>query len=268
VQQWHHLPQAEPYLWQHIAHHLREAEKLPTLCQLLLDFDWLQAKLDATDPNALLADFEAALASQTAEAGQPLRLVESAISLSAHVIGGDKAQLAGQLYGRLLGHKDSQSALGPLLEQAGAFASVPSLIPQLPTLSQAGGALIRTIPLEADGRALALTEDGAHVVVADGEHVKVFRIQTGELLTDFTAHTDWVNAVVVAGDLALSASGDGRVKVWRWGSGEVLTDFTAHTGWVSAVAVAGDLALSASGDGRVKVWRWGSGEVVIDFTAH
>src|SRR5690606_22923364 len=77
---WTTLPPEEPYLWQGLTYHLREAGRANELRALLLDFDWLQAKLDATDGNALLSDF----AGLTDD--EPLQLLESAISMSAHAI--------------------------------------------------------------------------------------------------------------------------------------------------------------------------------------
>ena len=65
--------------------------------RLWLNFNYLQAKLAATDTNALIADFDY-LADE-----KELSLIKSAIRLSAHVLPHDARQLAGQLTGRLLG---------------------------------------------------------------------------------------------------------------------------------------------------------------------
>ncbi|MGV2437449.1 MAG UNVERIFIED_CONTAM: NB-ARC domain-containing protein [Anaerolineae bacterium] len=46
----------DPYLWKYLAYHLCEAGQRDTLHGLLFNFDFLQAKLRATDTNALLAD--------------------------------------------------------------------------------------------------------------------------------------------------------------------------------------------------------------------
>ena len=62
---------------------------------MLLDFDFLQAKLESTDASALIADYD--YLPKEAD----LRLVQSAIRLSAHVLARDPRELAGQLTGRL-----------------------------------------------------------------------------------------------------------------------------------------------------------------------
>ena len=66
------------------------------LKELLFNFDWLQTKLEATDGNALIADYDYIVEEE-------LRLIQSAIRLSAHVLVRAPHQLAGQLIGRLLG---------------------------------------------------------------------------------------------------------------------------------------------------------------------
>ena len=89
----HALP--DRYAWQWIAYHLTQAGQCAKLRELLLDFDWLQAKLEATDGNTLLRDFE------YLKDDPEVTLVQSAIRLSAHILSRDKSQLAGQLSGRL-----------------------------------------------------------------------------------------------------------------------------------------------------------------------
>ncbi len=59
----HHLPDA--YAWRWYAYHLKEAGRKDELRKLLLDFNWLQAKLDATDVAALIADYDTATTPQT-----------------------------------------------------------------------------------------------------------------------------------------------------------------------------------------------------------
>jgi hypothetical protein len=85
----HQLPDA--YAWRWLAYHLVGAGRVERLRELLLDFDWMRAKLEATDPNSLLADYDALLKNRPAD--EELRLVQGAIRLSAHVgslvVGGD-----------------------------------------------------------------------------------------------------------------------------------------------------------------------------------
>ena len=46
------------YFYQHLAYHLRNANRLPELRALLLDLDWMNAKLDSGNIPGLLADYD------------------------------------------------------------------------------------------------------------------------------------------------------------------------------------------------------------------
>jgi hypothetical protein len=67
------------------------------LAQLLLDFNWLEAKLNATNVHELIADYGFVSVSP------PHSLIESALQLSSHVVRQDPGLLAGKLKGRLHG---------------------------------------------------------------------------------------------------------------------------------------------------------------------
>jgi APAF-1 helical domain len=112
VQAWDALPKKLPdlYAWRWAGYHLVNAGRKDDLRRLLLNFIYLQAKLLVTDVNALIADFDY-LADE-----EELRLIQSAIRLSAHVLARDSRQFAWQLTGRLLGNIASN--IEALLEQA------------------------------------------------------------------------------------------------------------------------------------------------------
>src|SRR5262249_36099599 len=124
-------------LFQHLASHLSGANQRDELRDLLCDFTWLHAKLNATDINMLLADYD--LLPDEAE----LRLVQGALRLSAHVLARDKAQLRSQLYARLL--TCSEPKLQHLREQAGAPVGGPWIRSLQPILTPPGGPLLRTL---------------------------------------------------------------------------------------------------------------------------
>lgn len=235
--------------------HQKESGYMDRAKKILLEFDFLQTKLDVIGVNALLSDFEGLTSDET------LRLLENAISNSAHT---EKNEFAEQLVGRLGIDADDYLSLAPLLEQAMAFDRHPVLMPQLPTLTQAGGPLVRIIPLENEGRALALTDDGEHLVVADGNQVKIFAWRTNELLTAFTQHSDRVNAVTVQGKVAFSASDDKTVKVWNWQTGELITNFTQHESKVRTVTVQNEMVFSTGPHDTIKIWNWRNGKLILD----
>ena len=89
------LPNA--YAWKWYGYHVSNSSQLERLRALLTDFKWLNAKLNATEVNNLLAEFKYAANVDS------LRLIESAVRLSAHILAKDKSQVASQLLGRLPG---------------------------------------------------------------------------------------------------------------------------------------------------------------------
>ena len=101
---WHTGPN-DGYFFQYLPHHLKEAGRGEELQKLLLDFDWLQAKLDAIDINALIDDYTvgaelcvhpegSTYRCSTTVVDEDLRLMRETVSLSAHVLSQDSTQLA------------------------------------------------------------------------------------------------------------------------------------------------------------------------------
>ena len=113
--------------WLRASEHLR---------QLLLDFTWLQAKLSATDANALVAD-----CARLPDAA-PVRRLGQALRQAGHILAQDPGQLAGQLWGRLADDEDGE--VQALLAQARAQAPRPYLRPLTASLRESS-ALIRTL---------------------------------------------------------------------------------------------------------------------------
>jgi hypothetical protein len=83
------------YFFQRLPQHLASADRLDELKALLSDYDWLAAKLEATNITALLADYD--LAGQDPD----LTLIQQALRLSIPALLLDATQLPGQLLGRL-----------------------------------------------------------------------------------------------------------------------------------------------------------------------
>jgi WD40 repeat protein len=266
---WTDLPATESYLWNHLAYHLVEAAREDELRKLLFDFKWMQAKLDATDVNSLISDYD------YLSDDSDLRLVQDAVRLSSNALARDSTQLAGQLLGRLQcfsesGYDDIQS----MLDQACKWNGSPWLCPLQSSLTLPSGQLVRTLEGHTDPvSAVVVTPDGRFAVSASYDRtLKVWDIEKGETVHTLEGHTSLVNAVAVTPDgrLAVSASGDRTLKVWDIEKGEAVRTLEGHTGWIRAVAVTPDgrLAVSASGDQTLKVWDIEKGETVHTLEGH
>ena len=153
---------------------MSEAGRIDEFRALLFDFDWLQSKLNATNVNALLQDVARHSACDH---------LQSAIRLSAHILGQDKNQLAGHLIGRLKG--DDSPEIQSTLSQATRWKATPWFCPKTASLTQPGGPLIRTLAGHTDWvNAVAVTPDGRRAVSASSDKtLKVWDLDRRELRT-------------------------------------------------------------------------------------
>jgi hypothetical protein len=123
----HRLP--DSYAWRRYAYHLPRAGKRRRLRRLLFDCDWIWAKLAATDPNALIADYD------EFPDDQGVDLVRRTIRMSAHVLARDPLQLSNQLFGQLgfARHRAAKRLARRARKRGPALSLVPpSLTPPVP----------------------------------------------------------------------------------------------------------------------------------------
>lgn len=97
------------YDFRHLFSHFKEDGLDVELHEMLVEYDWLYSKLNATEINALLDDYE------LIEGDETLNLVRDALRLSAYVLTQDKSKLAFQLLGRMLDFE--QPEIQNLMEQ-------------------------------------------------------------------------------------------------------------------------------------------------------
>jgi WD40 repeat protein len=236
----------DAYAWRWLAYHLVEAGSQDQLRALLLDFEWLQAKLETTNVTALVSDF-AYLARDTA-----LSTVHGAIRLAAHVLARDKKQLAGQLLGRL--SAGASPEIESLRADAARWRGATWLRPLEPSLIEPGGPLLYTFTGHTGAvRSVALTPDGRYALSgADDFTVRVWDLERGTRAQCFQGHTDWIRAVTVSSDSrwAASASDDQTVRLWDLESGSAATVIEALGDWPKALAITPDGArILVAGDG-------------------
>ena len=260
---WHSGPN-DGYFYQHLAIHLKQAEREDELRELLLGYPWIQSKLNATDINALLLDYD--LLSDNPD----LKLVASGLRLSSHVLTQHREELRSQLYGRLL----SAEALGlEALKRSLREGNSENWWRCLwPSLTQGGGALLRTLSGHSDSVfGVTVSPDGQYIISASSDNtLKVWEFGTGKELRTLSGHSDSVNGVTVSpdGQYIISASWDNTLKVWELGTGKELRTLSGHSFSVSGVTVSpdGQYIISASWDNTLKVWNLKTGCEVMSFT--
>jgi WD40 repeat protein len=259
---WPDLPRDERYLWNYLIHHLIGAGQSDVCRALLLDFHYLDSKLRAADINAVLADY-----SFFVENDQELRLVRDALQLSAHILARNPVQLREQLWGRLLDPREA-GIRGLVLASEGL--GTHWLRPRKASLSRPGGALIRTIDHPGLPSALAVLHDGCVVSGSADGTLRVWDVESGQILHTLEGHSSWVNAVAVLDSRRMvSGSSDGTLRVWDVENSQVLQVLKGHSGWVRALTVLDSRRIvSGSNDKTLRVWNVESGQALEILKEH
>jgi WD40 repeat protein len=237
--------------------------------QTLTDYKFISNKINHPEfgIQALIEDYDLLDDTQTAthpDQTKTLKYIQSALRLSAHIVTQDKQQLPSQLWGRL--QTINTPAMQTLLTQAQKTHPHPWLRPLTPSLTQAGGRLLRTLSGHSGSvKAVAVTADGKRVISGSwDETVKVWNLETGEELFTLSGHSSYVQAVAVTadGNRVISGSWDKTVKVWNLETEKEEFTLKGHSDSVNVVTVTADgkRIISGSSDKTVKVWNLETGE--------
>jgi WD40 repeat protein len=152
----------DAYGLRHLAAHLAGAKEASRLQELLLDYGWLEARLEKDGQIVLVRDYSLARSSLLrlpAQGAEAISLVESALRLSDYILAADPGQLPAQLWGRLLSETNPLvitliDGLFKLAKNHWLCARKPGLTPPGPllmTLDQ-DGSLAGPIALSPDGK--------------------------------------------------------------------------------------------------------------------
>jgi WD40 repeat protein len=266
VETWANLPEEETYLWKNLSYHLVGTERKDELRELLLDFDWIQSKLSATDVHFLINDY------YFFHEDYPVEMVKCAIQLSANALSKDKKLLDGQLLGRLelFSETEIRSLLGYIREHKGGIR----ILPLTGSLTPPGGPLLRTLEGHS-GRvtAVSITLDGNYAVSASEDTtLKVWDLNEGKEVHTLRGHFNPINAFSITsdGNYAVSASKDSILKVWDLKTGKEIDILKGHFGNITAISITpdGKYVVSASRDRTIKVWDIKTGKEVHTLTGH
>lgn len=255
------------YYFENLIWHLRSARQSDDALHLLMDFAWMQAKLDACGITALVADYD-----WFAARSEDARLVQEALRLSSYVLAVDRTQLAGQLLGRLpSGESTGIDSLRSLIAQS---PGRPCLRLLRRLLTPPGGPLIFTLAGHAARvRGFALSQDGTRAVSASDDHtLKIWNLGRGTLERTLTGHSDVVRAVSLLPDMAraVSASDDHTIRVWNLSSGHEENSIDTQLDWIRGLIVLphSSCVASISDDRTVRLWEFAQGKVIRALRGH
>lgn len=260
---WPDLPKTEAYLWRHLVHHMDGAGERSTFQRLLLDFKYLQAKLDATDIHALLEDYRPFV-----EGDDEIRLAREALWLSAPCLIQFPDQLRGQLMGRLQDRKNP--GIVRLLEGAQS-APGPWLRPRTANLLKPGATVVRTLEGEYDWNIYALIAvDSRQVVFGSAQNLYLWDVDSDRTRRLAQGHSDLVLSLASVDNRSVaSGSRDRTVRVWDLETGETKRVLQGHTRPVFALAsLGGDRIASGSNDRTIIVWDLETGRRLTTLRGH
>lgn len=121
---------------------------------------------------------------------------------------------------------------------------------------------------------LAISPDGK--IMASGswdKTIKIWNLETAELIGTLTGHSDRVNSVAISSDgkMLVSGSSDETIKFWNLHSGDLLCTFPGHSMEVNSVAINPKRQVIAScggADNTIKLWNLRSGELLRTLRGH
>ena len=267
---WSEMPVDEPYLWDHLAYHLIEADRGGELVATVKDWRYLVAKTLIRKSLAVEADLLAA--EQFAKNDDSLRLLRRTFANSGHLLNSceNRDEIEATLFSRLQ-HLDELKSLTTDLNH---HLKLPCLVPlhKLPDLPHP--ALVRTLRGHTDWvRGCAVSADGATIVSASNDQtLKVWDGRSGAERFTLSGHAGpvWGCAVSLDEATIVSASDDGTLKVLDGRSGAERFTLSGHADrvWGCAVSADGATIVSASDDQTLKVWDGRSGAERFTLSGH
>ena len=238
-----------PHSLAELPYHLVQADLRSQARALLLDFEWLQAKLHALGPAAVLADF--AMFDDDAV----LRSIEGTLRRMAVTLEKDDTELAGQLLARLSSY--SEPEIRRLLAQAAKWNGGAWLRPLTASLAPPHAPRTeRFIGVQA----VAISPDLRQAITCSDEGiVKVWSFDSNSEVRTLGRYSQVrsASAATPYGHRAISGTADGLMTVWApFDRTEPVCVLRGHTAPITAIAVTPDgrHALSASEDQSLKLW--------------
>lgn len=95
-------------------------------------------------------------------------------------------------------------------------------------------------------------------VLATGSYdgtIKIWDIETGEVLRTLEGHADGLRCLVFHGNVLVSGGLDAKIKIWDMTTGKLLRTLIGHTGAVVGLHFEGPCIMSGSADSTIRIWN-------------
>jgi WD40 repeat protein len=257
---------AERYLDENLLHHMMEAGRTAEAENLTCDLRWVSRRLAEAGPASALADLAVVGTERARSLGGVIRRVMH--MLGADVALADDSQL-------LLNALRSEPGWADQAAAAQAARTGAALVSRWPLPDNPGSALAYVLKVPwsnvHDGGGMALSPDGARLILGGRDGVYDCDLATRQVTTAFSAGGT-VKAIAFSPDglRAAVAEGWGNVDIRDARSWDILTRVADKGGiWSVAFTVDGKRLVTSGDSGRVKVWDAATGAQIrpgdVDF---
>lgn len=264
-----------------LPYHLVQAGMTDDLFDILIEFEFLDFKISAINPQSIIEDFNLALQEKIEILEYKkdiLKLINDAIKLSANILINDVSQFSAQLWGRL--QEFDLPEIQEILNAARQSKEISWLRPLKPSLTKPGGNLVRTFTEHNDCvEHVSVTPDGKHIISCSRSYqLKIWDIETVEVgysLTNFSVDALFSinnSKFAIAGSSLKSieaGSPDSIIKIIDWkNNNDILT--ISDAGKVRSLAITRDCKNLISGmeDGNIQIWDLESNNCIFTFSGH
>ena len=249
--------------WQFAMGNMEEQYK-----QLLFDYTYIEARLNAFDIDALIADY-----SYSQE--KDILKLHNCLQFSAHILLLDKEQLPCQLWGRLA--DSSQASIQQLLQTILAEKKDLWMRPLRSYLQVSEGALLKTIDNTIRIERIAATADLRRAVTygdwaADSSEqnvIKLWDLENGLCINRWKS--DWsITRLAITPDGRYAVAGNHKLEVWDVETGRCVCTMEGHSSIITGILITpdGKKAISSSTDETIKIWDLFSGTCLRTITGH